>query len=345
MKHICIEFKDRCSELYFGRGLLQQAGEIIAKHIKGRTAVVVGDSNTLPLYGDVIGKSLQKVGFKGGMVEIPAGETSKNIDILLDLYQQFYENDLTRDGVVIALGGGVVGDLAGYVAATFLRGVQVVQIPTSLLAQVDSSIGGKTAIDMPFGKNTVGAFHQPKVIITDPSVLKTLKPEFYSDGMAEVIKYGCISDKVILDTVAKDSFAMDDVIWRCIEIKANIVMEDEMDSGKRMLLNFGHTVGHAIEKCENFVGLSHGAAVGVGMLRAIELGDRLGVSPIAAYDEVKALLEKFDLPTTTKIDDSRLEEAISADKKRDSSGVNFVFITELGNAITKRIEIKEIFNG
>ncbi len=328
-----------CS-IYIQDGILDQAGEIIARHIKGRNAVVVADSNTFPLFAERIRRSFERAGFSVAFSVFEAGELSKTPATYLKMLSDFSAADLTRSGVVVALGGGVVGDVAGFAAATFLRGVPVVQIPTTLLAQVDSSIGGKTGIDMPFGKNSVGAFHQPTAVITDPEVLKTLTPRVFADGMAEVIKYGCIRDAELFKGLLKGDFSLEETILKCAKIKVDVVQADEFDRGERMLLNFGHTVGHAIEKVLNFAGLTHGEAVGIGMIVAAKVGARLGETNVT--EQIEAALLAHNLPISSDLDVDLICKALGADKKRDAARINYVVLADIGEGILREISLEEL---
>ncbi|MEI6602706.1 MAG: 3-dehydroquinate synthase [Clostridia bacterium] len=322
--------------IYIQNGLLDAVGSLVARHIGGRNAVVVADSNTYPLFGDRVRKSLEAAGFAVAFSVFEAGETRKTPATYLQMLADFHAADLTRSGVVIALGGGVCGDVAGFAASTYLRGVPVIQVPTTLLAQVDSSIGGKTGIDMPFGKNSVGAFHQPTAVITDPLVLESLSARVFSDGMAEVIKYGCIRDAKLLEP----GIAMEELIYRCVKIKVDVVQADEFDRGERMLLNFGHTVGHAIEKVLHFSGLTHGEAVGIGMVMAAKIGAKLGEADVTA--QISAILKANNLPTTIDLDVDLVCDALGADKKRDAATIKYVILEKIGVGELREISLADL---
>lgn len=329
------------TKLYIGSGCLDNTGALLAELVKGRNAVVVSDTNAWPLYGERLLESLTEAGFRANFTLFEAGESSKNYQTLLGLYDAFHGFDLTRSGVVLALGGGVVGDVAGFAAATYLRGIPVVQVPTTLLAQVDSSIGGKTAIDMPFGKNTVGAFHMPIMVVSDPEVLETLPERVFADGMAEVIKYGCIWDSGLFE-MCRVHERLQEIIKRCADIKVEIVAQDERDKGLRMLLNFGHTIGHAIEKCQNFSGMTHGEAVGIGMLKAAELGERLGITEAGTRERIEELLIINQLPTKVDLSVLEVSKALQADKKREDAWINFIFLQRIGQAVIRSYPLAEI---
>ncbi|MBP0959173.1 MAG: 3-dehydroquinate synthase [Oscillospiraceae bacterium] len=263
-----------------------------------------------------------------------------------ELYDFLAFNEITRSDCLVALGGGVVGDLTGYASATFLRGIDFIQIPTTLLAQVDSSIGGKTAIDIPAGKNLVGAFKQPLAVICDTSTLSTLNPEFFSDGMGEVVKYAMIRSyelfEILTEKDIKDN--LEDVICRCIDIKRQIVENDEFDKGERMLLNFGHTFGHAIEKIQNFTGLSHGSAVSVGMCIITKLAIKQGLCSQDTYENLKNCLKKYNLPLSVDISYEELVKHCVNDKKRDADYINLVISTEIGKSELRKVPINSLFD-
>ena len=239
---------------------------------------------------------------------------------------------MTRKDLIIALGGGVVGDITGFAAATFLRGVSLCQIPTTLLAQVDSSVGGKTGVDMPEGKNLVGAFYQPRLVLIDPAVLATLPDQTFADGMAEVIKYGYISNREILDMVSAPDYKknIERIICECVRIKRDVVTIDEHDTGLRMILNFGHTIGHAAEKLGNYVDLTHGQAVAVGMVAAMRLSAMLGNEDLS--ERLIGILEHIGLPTELKYGREDIYRSLLSDKKKFGATVNFILVREPGRA-------------
>ena len=257
---ISIDVKtSKAYQVHIGSGLLSQLGQRLRDVCQAQKAVIVSDTNVFPLYGEIAFKSLENAGFQVLSFVFPAGEESKNAATYLQLLNFLAESQVTRSDCLVALGGGVVGDLTGFAAATYLRGIAYVQVPTTLLAAVDSSVGGKTAIDLPAGKNLVGAFCQPKMVLCDPDTLKTLPEDIFRDGCAEVIKYGVLYDPKLFEELTERglSFPRETVIARCVELKRNVVMEDEFDTGSRMKLNFGHTIGHGVEAKSNFA-VSHG---------------------------------------------------------------------------------------
>lgn len=246
---------------------------------------------------------------------------------------------LTRTDAVIALGGGVVGDLAGFAAATVLRGVDYIQIPTTLLAQVDSSVGGKVAIDLHAGKNLAGAFWQPKGVLIDPEVLTTLTDRTFSDGMAEVIKYGCIRDRAFFDKLAawggRDGVMehIEEVIHTCCDIKRKVVLNDERDTGERMVLNFGHTIGHAFELAGHYETWTHGQGVAAGMCVAARLGEQMGITPAGTTETIQNILKEYQLPLTIPCPWDTLVEAVGLDKKNAGSDIRLIVLEELGKAV------------
>lgn len=261
--------------IYIERGILNKCGAVISETVKTRKTAIITDDIVDRLYGKAVVDSLESSGFTVCKFVFKNGEGSKSTETLNEIYNFFCENNITRTDCVIALGGGVVGDITGFAAATFLRGLEYIQIPTTLLAQVDSSVGGKTAIDLPCGKNLVGAFKQPACVICDPDVLSTLSETILSDGMAEAIKYGMIRDNRLFELIASHNIKniseiIDDVVYTSISIKRDVVENDEFDTGERMILNFGHTLGHAIESYYNYEKYTHGSAVAIGMCMITE---------------------------------------------------------------------------
>ena len=313
-------------------GALLELGEVAASCVKGRKAIVVTDSRVAELYLNKAIQSLNKSGFTAASCTVPEGEPSKSQEMLFLLYAQFHAAGITRTDLVVALGGGVVGDLAGFAAATYLRGCPLIQVPTTLLAQVDSSIGGKTGIDLPFGKNLAGAFYQPKAVVIDPSVLSTLSRSRMSEGMAEVIKYGCIRDELLFESIERGTFDLEWILERCIRIKTTVVQNDEFDTGERMLLNFGHTIGHAVERVTGFAGLSHGEAVAIGMVYACVMGESAGITPEGTTARIRAVLSRWKLPQSTDLALEEIYSAMLSDKKKLSGKVYFVFLKKIGEA-------------
>ena len=317
---------------------LDRIGEIAAQVCRGRRAVIVTDENVARLYLERAVKALTASGFEVTSTIVKPGEASKSPAMLIELYEQFHNAGLSRTDPVIALGGGVVGDLTGFAAATYLRGIPLIQVPTTLLAQVDSSIGGKTGIDLPYGKNLAGAFYQPKAVIMDPGLLHSLSRRQMADGMAEVIKYGLIRDPALFEQIEKKTFDLEWILERCVRIKTTVVSRDEKDSGERMLLNFGHTIGHAIEKAADFKGYTHGEAVAVGMVAAAAIGEKMGHTAPGTSDRIRNLLQDYHLPVSAPLPVEALLGAIRSDKKRLAGRIYFVLLRAVGEAFLQPMD-------
>ena len=320
------------------QGALDRIGEITAAVCRGRHAFIVTDDHVGPLYLERAAHALRQAGFVVAHETVAAGEPSKSSANLMTLYDRFHEAGISRTDPVVTLGGGVVGDLAGFAAATWLRGVPLIHVPTSLLAQVDSSIGGKTGIDLPAGKNLVGAFYQPKAVIMDPGLLRTLPRSRMSEGMAEVIKYGLIRDLPLLEQIEQKTYDLEWILERCVRIKIAVVSRDEKDSGERMLLNFGHTIGHAVEKSSGFSTYSHGEAVAIGMVAAADIGEYLDLTEKGTAERIRKVLLDYQLPITADIPASRLAEAVRTDKKRLAGRIYAILLRRPGEAFMQPME-------
>ncbi|MCM1507196.1 MAG: 3-dehydroquinate synthase [Ruminococcus flavefaciens] len=336
-----ISIKTSCPyEVLIKRGSIKKCGEYISSVTKSRKTAIITDDIVGGLYADTVVKSLEEKGFECSVFTFPNGEQSKNLSVLGQIFDFLCETGITRTDILIALGGGVVGDITGLAAATYLRGVDFVQIPTTLLAQVDSSVGGKTAIDIAGGKNLVGAFKQPVLVICDSDTLKTLTPENLSCGMAEVIKYGMIRDEKLFELVESHELGnvdeiMDEIVYTCIDIKRDVVEHDEFDRGERMILNFGHTLGHAIEGWHGYKDYTHGMGVSAGMCLitdkfAPELSERL-----------KKCVSAYNLPTGTEAPIGELLPYCSKDKKRESGNINYIVCGTVGKAEIRKTATSE----
>ena len=328
-------------EIFIERGCLDSLGARCATLFPaGAKAAVISDSNVFPLYGERALASLRGEGFQPDFFVFPAGEASKQLSTVAQMLGFLAERGLTRSDFLVALGGGVTGDMAGFAAACYLRGVRFVQVPTSLLAQVDSSVGGKTAVDLPQGKNLAGAFHQPALVLIDPDTLETLPPLFFADGMGEVIKYGCIRSRALFETLrGADDLAplMESILYDCVDCKRVIVEHDEFDTGERLVLNFGHTLGHALEKAHGYTGLTHGAAVGIGMVLIARLGEHMGLTEAGTADAIAEVLRKYHLPVS---DDASLDEVLRAtalDKKGLGGDLRIVLLRAVGESFVHRL--------
>lgn len=314
-------------DILIGAGLLSDLGQQILSVLNKPCKIcIISDSNVWPLYGKIAETALADVGFSVVNFIFPAGENSKNADTYLNILNFLAENQLTRSDAILALGGGVTGDMAGFAAATFLRGIRYIQVPTTLLAMVDSSVGGKTAIDLPTGKNLVGAFYQPNLVLCDLDTLNTLPDSVFSDGCAEVIKYGVLYDLELFEHLSEKGlhFDRENVIARCVELKRNVVAEDEFDTGARQKLNLGHTIGHGVEAQSNFT-ITHGQAVAIGMAIVAKAGCK------SIYDQLCTVLKKFNLPTTTVYSAIQLYTSALSDKKRSGGTVNLIIPREIGH--------------
>ena len=322
----------RSYDILIGSGLLETLGREAKKFPKVKKVCIVSETNVYPLHGAAAEKSLEENGFDVISYVFPAGEESKCGETYLSLLNFLAENRLTRSDLLVALGGGVVGDLTGFAAATFLRGVKFIQVPTTLLAAVDSSVGGKTAIDLPAGKNLAGAFYQPSLVLCDTDTLSTLPREVFLDGCAEVIKYGVIYDRPFFDYLreAGPEFDRERVIKRCVELKRDVVMEDEFDTGNRMKLNLGHTVGHGVEARSHF-GLSHGKSVAIGMAMVSRAAAKKGMLSPQDAETIQATLAAYGLPIRTEYPAEELVQYMLSDKKRSGSAIPLIIPTEIGH--------------
>ena len=322
--------------IFIENGIIKKSGEHISQIFSGQKIMIVSDDNVFPLYGQQVMDSLKD--YECHSLVLPHGEPTKNFQSLPKIYTAMLDAKLTRSDLVIALGGGVIGDLAGFAAASYLRGIKLVQIPTSLLAQVDSSVGGKVAVDLPQGKNLVGAFYQPKMVLIDPDVLNTLPEHFIKDGMGEVIKYGCIKDSSLFDRLCAHSSFEDlkpelpEIIARCVDIKRIVVEADQFDTGERMLLNFGHTLAHTIEQYYNYERESHGEAVGIGMYQITLMAEGKGLTGSGCADQIKKALDIYGLPSSCGLPVTVLTKAITLDKKNLNGKLNVVLLKELGSS-------------
>lgn len=339
-KDLFVDLKENSYNIIIEKGLLDNLGKEFKEIYNGEKIFILTDENVDKYYGDKVKKQLEKAGYKTKKMVLKPGEETKSFNTLPSVYNELLEFKLTRKELIVTLGGGVIGDLGGFVASTFLRGVSFIQIPTSLLAQVDSSVGGKVGVDLEKGKNLVGSFYQPKRVFIDPNVLNTLPEKFYKDGMAEVIKYGCIKDKEFFYKLKKLESREDvmknieDIIYKCCFIKKSVVERDEKDLGERMLLNFGHTLGHAVEKYYNFTGYSHGEAVAIGMYNISLKSEDEGITDKGVSEEIKEILINYGLPYEVNINDnSKIVETISLDKKNIGSVLKVILLKRIGESI------------
>ena len=330
-------------DVLIGRGLLDSLGEVVRAATKAQTAVVVAGDIVFPLYGARAMASLEAAGLRTLSYVIPHGEQHKTLETYGSLLRFLSENRLTRTDVLIALGGGVTGDLTGFAAATYQRGIDFVQVPTTLLAAVDSSVGGKTAVDLPTGKNQVGAFWQPAAVLCDPELMGTLPEDEFRCGTAEVVKYGMLGSAAFFESLEQHGVKerLEDVIRTCVEMKRDIVREDEFDRGRRQSLNLGHSFGHAVEACSRFT-ILHGQAVAIGMALITRAAVKRGECPQEALDRLLALLERFGLPTGTDYGADELFAALGTDKKRSGSSMHLVIPEDIGRCRIEAMPLDEV---
>ena len=321
-------------------GIIDHAGEYIRPLTKAIRAVIISDTNVSPIYSQRVKNSLENNGFETSVFVFQAGESSKRLSTIEKMYTHLFEHNITRTDIIIALGGGVTGDMAGFAAATYLRGIDFVQIPTSLLAQVDSSVGGKTAVDLPTGKNLVGAFWQPILVLIDSDTLDTLPEKFFKDGLGEVVKYGCIRSESLFERLENENAKdfIDDIIFECVSIKRDVVEHDERDTGERAILNFGHTLGHALEKLNNYENLTHGEAVSAGSAIITRISENNGLTAKGTAQRLENLLKKYELPINADFPLSDIISATHGDKKSTGTSIKFVFLKEIGNCFVQKID-------
>jgi 3-dehydroquinate synthase len=354
MEEIILNAKNESYSIYIEDNILNNIAEY-TKRINGvKNIFIVTDENVFLLYFSKIKKLLEEGGYTVSSYVQKAGEMSKSIENLTTLYSECIKNNITRSDLIIALGGGVVGDITGFLAATYLRGVPLIQIPTTLLSQIDSSVGGKVAVNLETGKNLVGAFYQPKIVLIDPTTLTTLSSAIFADGLAEAIKYAFIKDATLLELFSDSYKNILAIIKRCVIIKKDVVQEDEFDKGERMILNFGHTVGHTIEKTGNYSAYTHGQAVALGMIVATEISVEMGFIGESAVVNLKDILKANKLPLTVPYSAEDCLKYIKNDKKLEGATLNAILLEDIGKCVIHRMKIKEfiklaskssIFNG
>jgi 3-dehydroquinate synthase len=341
MRKVKVSLGSRSYDIRIGQGLLARLGAECAALKLGRRCAIISDTTVAPLYAKSAAQSLTRAGFESVLITVPAGETAKSIKTVESCYDQLAAHRLERKSFVVALGGGVVGDLAGFVAATYLRGIAFVQVPTTLLSQVDSSVGGKVGVNLKAGKNLVGAFHQPRLVLCDLDTFNSLPEREYRSGLAEVIKYGIISDAKLFHQLERemprllkrDPSTLARVVARCCEIKADVVGQDETETGLRAILNFGHTIGHALEAIAGYGKYLHGEAISIGQVAAAKLSHQLLNLPVAEVERITLLFQNAGLPTQYKPNRAnltRLCDAMKLDKKVSAGEVKFVLAKSIG---------------
>lgn len=335
-----------------GENILQDIGKISLELCKGKKVAIITDTNVFKLCTNIIMDSFARAGFEvhGCVFKFEAGEEQKTFETIGNIVNFLAKKKLTRADTVIALGGGVVGDMAGFASAIYLRGINFIQVPTTLLAMVDSSVGGKTGCDLPAGKNLVGAFHQPKLVVADVNTLKTLPQKYKADGFAEVIKHAAIADLSMFKALENNEYDNNlvDLVARNVGIKASVVAKDEFDTGLRQALNFGHTIGHALEKFYNFKNISHGEAVAFGMIVETKAAERANLCEVGTAQRLQALLEKYGLKTNFDVKISDLIDAMLVDKKTSGDNITLALVSKIGthNLHTiKTADLSRFFGG
>ena len=337
MKTVTVKTSSEYS-VVIGENLLAEAGKLISDVKKPCRAAILSDDKVFPLYGEPLRESLLAAGFSVCEYVFPNGEASKTLATFGDILEFLARERLTRTDLIVALGGGVVGDVAGFCAAVYLRGIDFVQIPTTLLAAVDSSVGGKTAVDLENGKNLAGAFHQPILVLCDTRTFQTLNDRELACGMGEVIKYGVICDKALFETLETSLPPLEELVARCVSIKRDIVERDEFDTGERKLLNLGHTLGHAVEKHSRF-SLSHGAAVAVGMMMIARIAEKNGCAKEPLCERLSAVLRKYGLPVSYDITHDELYGIACGDKKTEGQSITLVMPVCIGTCTLQKLPL------
>jgi len=330
-------------QVLIGSGIMNELGSRASLIQKPCKAAIISDSNVWPIYGSCVKRSLEQSGYETCNFLFSAGEESKNGTTYLSVLDFLAQNHITRSDILIALGGGVVGDLVGFAASTYLRGISYIQVPTTLLAMVDSSVGGKTAIDLPSGKNLAGSFYQPSLVLCDIDALNTLPENYFRDGSAEVIKYGVLYDEILFAHLEKWglSFDREYVVSRCVSLKRDVVSKDEFDTGARQKLNLGHTIGHGIEASSNFT-VSHGTAVAIGMAVITRAGEHMGICDLDTRVRIEALLKKFCLLTAFSQSAESLCQYALSDKKRSGDSVNLIIPERIGRCRIQPTPVTEL---
>lgn len=328
-------------EVLVGGGIAGELGPRIKELLPGARAFVAMDENVARLYGDAALHALHEAGVTAFWHKLPAGEAHKNHDTLLNLYAGMAARELGRRDVLVAFGGGVTGDVAGFAAATYMRGIACVTVPTTLLAMADSSIGGKTAVNLPYGKNLVGAFAQPRLVLCDTDHLKTLPAREYRAGLAEIVKSAAIADEDAFLRLERGELSDEDAVFMALCVKRALVERDERDMGERRLLNFGHTIGHAVESASNYA-LLHGEAVSIGMAVMAKTGERLGITEQSVAKRLCALLEKLGLPVSYDGDAQKVMQNLVYDKKAEGGFVEAILLTKIGSAVRKRLSLEAL---
>ena len=351
MDTITVDLGQRSYSIFIEEQLLDKAGSSVDSLLGSRNTAIITNTTIAPLYADRLAATLKASGFKTSIIKMPDGEQFKTLERIQHIYSNILAAGLDRQSLLIALGGGVIGDMTGFAAATFMRGIDFIQIPTTLLAQVDSSIGGKTGVNLTEGKNLVGAFHQPRMVLIDPQVLSSLDVRELQSGTAEVIKTAIIHDASFFEYLEKNTWkiagidmtVLQHIITSCCRIKATITSKDETEQGIRAFLNFGHTIGHAIETLTLYAAYTHGEAVAIGMATIAQLSSKMGFCRKADADRIVALLQLAGLPTTLPLfSTTDYVSAILKDKKKTTDTIKMVFLKKIGEVFLKEVTAQQL---
>ena len=355
IKNIRVNLENYNYSIYVGQCILNDLGKIILKNKLSNSCVIITNPTINNLFGKKLKNNLEKSNINTIVIEIPDSETSKSLKVTEKVYVKLIEKKIDRNSFVIALGGGVVGDLAGYIAATYLRGISLIQVPTTLLAQVDSAIGGKVGVDLPQGKNLVGAFYQPKFVLSDITTLNSLSTNELKSGLAEVIKYGIISDPDLFNYINKniekiknkDVKVLENIVINCSKIKAKVVEKDEKEKGHRAILNLGHTLGHALESETKYLKYNHGQAISIGMIYAAKISTKIGYLEKKEFEKIFSLIKLAELPIkiNENVEVDRLIETMLIDKKVKDKKIRMVLPKKIGEVfLTDKIPMNLLKN-
>ena len=350
MKTIRVNLSSNSYNISIDKGLLQEIGDILVQEKSPSKTLLITDKNIERVYGGIVSKSLSRKKFDVRLIALKPGEDQKTLDTALLLYDACFDHKLDRNSLIVALGGGVVGDISGFIAATFMRGIPFIQVPTSLLAQVDSSIGGKVAVNHPRGKNMIGSFYQPRAVFIDTDTLSTLPAVELVAGLVEVIKYGVIRDAELFAFIENSLYnilqlnhnALENIIATSCKIKANVVEEDEKEIHLRAILNYGHTIGHAIETVTNYTKYRHGEAVAMGMLYATRIAMEMGLTDTTVLERQLSLIKRLGLPLHTGLKAEDIVKTLYSDKKVISGRLRFILPTKIGEVIISDQVTEEI---
>ncbi len=334
------------SKILVEENIISKCGKFILESVKLCKVLIISDRNVAKIYLNIVSRELEKLGFQVQVFLINPGEQSKSFKTAEKIYNSLTLNFMARCDLIVSLGGGVVTDLSGFVASTYHRGIKLVHIPTSFLAMIDAAIGGKNGVNSKYGKNLIGTFYHPCLVLIDPLALKTLPPREFCCGIAEAIKCGCIGDKKLFKILENQDFYnnIEEIIMRSIRVKKNLVEIDEQDFGSRVLLNFGHTIGHALEKIGNYKKLSHGEAVSIGMNEITKISESMNLTRFEVLPRLKAVCRKYFLPTHNNFPSNQLQEAVLHDKKILNGYLNLVLIKDIGEGFIYKIPDKEFIN-